>query len=1031
MPPTTLLHHAPSLSVADAERLARERYGRRGPARVLTSERDQNFLIEDVERGAIVLKVANALEERAFLEAQQNAMECLARRGVPVPRVILAHNGEPLGEISDGDGTRYLTWAVTPLPGVLLADVGARSLELLEQIGVAVGRLTSALHGFSHPALDRSFAWDLTRAVERVVAARDAIGDEPVGAAIDAVVRRVGDHVLPRAHELPRAAIHNDLNDYNILVAASNGATGCLTRIDQVTGIIDFGDMLNGWRVADLAIAVAYAMLDAPDHLAVLAAIVRGAARECAYEDAELDAIFALAGVRLALSAAIALEQQRSRPENAYLGVSQAAIRRTLPRLVATPYGLAAAIARQAAGREPVARSARARAWLASRTTTFAPVLDVDLRTAPSVVLDLSVASPLVSGDPNENAEPKLTPRIDAVMRDAEVRVAIGRYDEPRLLYTAPFFGGADAASERRTIHIGLDLFAPPGAPVHAPLDGIVHAFADNAVPQDYGPVIILRHEMDDGDAFYTLYGHLSRASLHGLAIGRRIARGQQFATLGAPNENIDWTPHLHLQIITDLLGLGTDFPGVAPASQRAVWRSLSPDPNLLVGVPSGRFPSPPGDDATTLANRRLRFGGNLSIAYRTPVRLERGWMQYLFDHAGRRYLDAYNNVPHVGHCHPRVVRAGQAQMAVLNTNTRYLSDLANAYAERLTATLPGMLRDGVVYLVSSASEANELALRLARAHTRRRDMIVLESAYHGNTTSLIDISPYKHDGPGGEGAPDWVHVAPLADDYRGRYKRDDAEAGAKYARQVGDVVRRIVALGRGVAGFIAETCPSVGGQIIFPPGYLARVYEAVRAAGGICIADEVQTGLGRVGTHFWAFEAQGVVPDIVVMGKPLGNGHPLGAVVARREIGESFANGMEYFSTFGGNQVSCAIGLAVLDVLRDEDLQTHARRTGERLVAALRPFVDRHELVGDVRGSGLFLGVELVRDRVSLEPAGAEASYVVDRMREEGILLGTDGPYHNVLKIRPPMPFDAGNADRLVETLDRVLGEGSHRPAR
>ena len=1027
----TVLHHAPSLSVADAERVARERYGRRGPARALTSERDQNFFIEDGERGGVVLKVANALEERALLEAQQDAMERLAQRGVPVPRVIPASNGEPLVEISNGDGTRFFTWAVTPLPGVLLADTGFRSLELLEQLGVAVGRLTSALHHFSHPALDRPFAWDLTGAVEHVVAARDAFDDEPFGAAIDAVVERVRAHVLPRAHELPRAAIHNDLNDHNILVAASSGGGSCLTRIDQVTGIIDFGDMLNGWRVADLAIAVAYAMLDVPDHLAVLAAIVRGAARECAYEDAELDAVFALAALRLALSAAIAVEQQRSRPDNAYLGVSQAAIRRTLPKLVATPYGLASAIAHHAAGREPVARSARVRAWLASRTATFAPVLDVDLRTAPSVVLDLSVASPLVSGDPDENVEPKLTPRIDAAMRESGARVGIGRYDEPRLLYTAHFFGGADAASERRTIHIGLDLFAPPGTPVHAPLDGIVHAFAENAVPQDYGPVIILRHEMDDGDAFYTLYGHLSRASLNGLTIGRRIARGERFATLGAPIENVGWTPHLHLQIITDLLGLDTDFPGVAPASQRAVWRSFSPDPNLLVGAPSERFPTPAPDDATTFANRRRHFGGNLSIAYRTPVRVERGWMQYLYDHLGRRYLDAYNNVPHVGHCHPRVVHAGQAQMAVLNTNTRYPSDLANAYAERLTATLPGSLRDGVVYLVSSASEANELALRLARAHTRRRDMIVLESAYHGNTTSLIDISPYKHDGPGGEGAPDWVHVAPLADDYRGPYKRGDSGAGARYALQVADVVRQVTALGRGVAGFIAETCPSVGGQIIFPPGYLAAVYDAVRAAGGVCIADEVQTGLGRIGTHFWAFEAQGVVPDVVVMGKPLGNGHPLAAVVARREIAESFANGMEYFSTFGGNQVSCAIGLAVLDVVRDEDLQAHAARTGERMLSALRPFVDRHEIVGDVRGSGLFLGVELVRDRVSLEPAGAEASYVVDRMREEGILLGTDGPYHNVVKIRPPMPFDAANADRLVETLDRVLGEGRHGPAR
>ena len=1020
-----ILDHSPSFSATQAERIARERYGRRGSARELTSERDQNFLIDDAERGPIVLKIANDLEERGLLEAQQQVLARLAQTIVPAPRVICTESGEALIEVNGADGRRHFAWAIMPLSGVLLAELPYRSPLLLEELGRMIGALNAALRDVRHPAFEREFHWDLTHAATPVSAARDQIKDLALGKAIDVILERVARYVAPNRDRLPRSVIHNDLNDHNILVAPSaEEHASRLTRVERITGVIDYGDMLYGWRIADLAIAAAYVMLDAPEPLAVLSALVRGARRECQYDDAELESLFALAGLRLALSAAIASDQQRARPENQYLGVSQEAIRRTLPRLAAVPYELAVAVTREAAAREPIERSDRVREWLRARTANFASVLGVDLRVQPCLVLDLSVASPLVSGDPNENVEPKLTPRIDALMREAGARVAIGRYDEPRLLYTEPFFGGGDPAQERRTIHIGLDLFAPAGTPVCAPLDGVVHAFANNDVPQDYGPVIILRHETESGDGFYTLYGHLNRASLEGLTVGRRIGRGERFASLGAPNENVGWTPHLHLQIITDLLDLGTDFPGVAPVSQRGVWGSLSPDPNLLVGVPQSRFPPAVPDRRTTLAGRRQRFGANLSIAYRSPVKVERGWMQYLYDDTGRRYLDAYNNVPHVGHCHPRVVHAGQAQMAVLNTNTRYPSDLVNAYGERLTATLPGALRDGVVYLVSSASEANELAMRLARAHTRERDMIVLAAAYHGNTTSLIDISPYKHAGPGGTGAPDWVHVAPLADDYRGLFKRGDPDAGGKYAQPIGDIVTRLSARGRGVAGFIAETCPSVGGQIIFPAGYLEAVYEIVRNAGGVCIADEVQTGLGRIGTHFWAFEAQEVVPDIVVTGKPLGNGHPLAAVVARREIAESFDNGMEYFSTFGGNQVSCAIGLAVLDVMRDENLQAHALHVGERMLERLRPFVDRHSLVGDVRGSGLFLGVELVRDRESLEPADTEASYVVNRMREEGILLGTDGPYHNVVKIRPPMPFDAANADWLVETFDRVLAE-------
>jgi 4-aminobutyrate aminotransferase-like enzyme len=396
-----------------------------------------------------------------------------------------------------------------------------------------------------------------------------------------------------------------------------------------------------------------------------------------------------------------------------------------------------------------------------------------------------------------------------------------------------------------------------------------------------------------------------------------------------------------------------------------------------------------------TLAARKRLLGRNLSVSYRNPVKIVRGEMQYLFDDEGRRYLDAYNNVAHVGHCHPRVVAAGVEQMGVLNTNTRYLHELIIRYAERLSSTLPEPLR--VCYFVNSGSEANELALRLARAHTKARDLIVLEHAYHGNTTTLIDISPYKHDGPGGSGPPAWVHKVSWED-----------------AQQVSDKVARVKELGRDLCGFIAESMPSVAGQIVLPKDYLGQVYEAVRAAGGVCIADEVQTGYGRIGTHFWGFEYYGVVPDIVVLGKPIGNGHPIGAVVTTREIAQSFDNGMEFFSTFGGNTVSCAIGLAVLDVVQEEKLQAHAHEVGTYLIDRLRDLQQRHDLIREIRGSGLFIGVEL--------PAGPAAANIVNRMRENGILLGTEGPQHNVLKIRPPMPFAMQDADLLIGVLSRAI---------
>jgi 4-aminobutyrate aminotransferase-like enzyme len=458
------------------------------------------------------------------------------------------------------------------------------------------------------------------------------------------------------------------------------------------------------------------------------------------------------------------------------------------------------------------------------------------------------------------------------------------------------------------------------------------------------------------------------------------------------------------------------------------VWTSLSPDPNLLLQIPADRFPKPACTSAETLAARKTLLGNNLSVSYRRPLKIVRGWKQYLYDDTGRAYLDVYNNVPLVGHSHPRVVRAAEEQLALLNTNTRYLHENVLRYASRLTQLLPEPLR--VCYFVNSGSEANELALRLARTYTNCEDVVVLEHAYHGHTNTLIDISPYKFYGPGGRGKKPWVHVAPIADDYRGQYRRDDPQAGAKYAAQVGEVLDRARAEGREVAAFIAETLPSVAGQIVFPENYLREVYRRVRDAGAVCIADEVQMGFGRLGSHFWGFETQHVVPDIVVFGKPIGNAFPLAAVVTTPEIAESFANGMEFFSTFGGNPVSCAAGLAVLDVLRDQDLQSQALRVGKHWIADLKKLQACHPLVGDVRGSGLFLGIDLVRDRETRAPAPAQADYIVNRLRECGILAGTDGPHHNVIKLRPPLIFTEADADLFVVTLEAILAEDAAQAA-
>jgi 4-aminobutyrate aminotransferase-like enzyme/Ser/Thr protein kinase RdoA (MazF antagonist) len=429
-----------------------------------------------------------------------------------------------------------------------------------------------------------------------------------------------------------------------------------------------------------------------------------------------------------------------------------------------------------------------------------------------------------------------------------------------------------------------------------------------------------------------------------------------------------------------------------------------------------------------SLSARQKYLSSNLSLSYDRPLKIVRGWMQYLYDDTGRAFLDVYNNVPLVGHSHPRVVRAVQKQIALLNTNTRYLHDNILQYAERLTALLPSPLR--VCFFVNSGSEANELALRLARTHTGREDIIVLEHAYHGHTSTLIDISPYKFNGPGGKGKKPWVHVAPIPDDYRGIHRRGESGLGQKYAAHVAEILQRLKTEGRGAAAFIAETLPSVAGQIVFPPGYLSEVYKHLRAAGAVCIADEVQVGFARLGTHFWGFEKQSAVPDIVVLGKPIGNAFPLAAVVTTAEIAASFSNGMEFFSTFGGNPVACAAGLAVLDVLEEDQLQQNALKVGAQWLEDLRALQAKYPLIGDVRGMGLFLGIDLVTDRDARIPATAQAHYIVNRLRDRGILAGTDGPHHNVIKLRPPLIFASSDAAFFTSTFSEVLGEAPAQPS-
>ncbi len=1008
-----------AISTADAERLAKELYGIGATATELPGEYDCNFHLHARDGREFVMKCMHPARENSFIDMQCTALAHLATNAprLPLPRVQLTKRGDRFTSIADAEGQTRLVWMLNFLPGETLAKANPHLPELLADLGRFLGEMDAALSGFAHPATHRELKWDASRAnwIREHVG---KIADQQRRALVEYFISLYREWIEPAQSGLRKGVIYGDANDHNVLVTAA------LPR--RIAGVIDFGDMHHGWIVSEVAIAAAYAILGKTDPLAVAKEIVRGFHSGYSLNEAELAAVFPLIAIRLTVSVVNSTLRKKQKPDDGYVIVSEDAAWDALQRLAKIHPRFAHYALRGVCGFPAVPKAEKIALWLQKQEREGVNVIDKDLRTTPLVVFDLSVGSTLLGADPSNAEANALARALFEKMATAGVAIGVGRYDEARLLYTSPLFGVDAPEEERRTIHLGLDLFAEAGTPVFAPLDGVVHLLAENTAALDYGPLVILRHTSDGGEELFTLYGHLTRETLRELNPGQEIAKGEAFARVGKLDENGGWPPHLHFQIILDLLERGAEFPGVARASERAAWTSLSPDPNVLLGIPVKEFPELEKSSRETLPRRKELLGGNLSLSYEKPLKIVRGWRQYLYDETGRAFLDVYNNVPLVGHSHPRVVQAVQEQLAVLNTNTRYLHDNILRYAERLTALMPNPLQ--VCIFVNSGSEANELALRLARTYTRSEDVIVLEHAYHGHTSTLIDISPYKFDGPGGTGKKPWVHVAPLADDYRGLYRRGEAQIRAKYARHVGEICRDLQT--RGIRPtFIAETLPSVGGQVVFPQQYLAETYHLVRDARGVCIADEVQVGFGRLGTHFWGFETQSVVPDIVVLGKPIGNGFPLAAVVTTCKIAEAFNNGMEFFSTFGGNPVACAAGLAVLDVVQEEQLQENALRVGRLWIAALEDLQRKYAVIGDVRGSGLFLGLDLVVSRETREPAPLQASYIVNRLRDRGILAGTDGPHHNVIKLRPPLIFSEDDAASFCSTFESILAEDAAQP--
>lgn len=995
------------INTSEAQGILLSLYGIEGSISELPGDVDFNFRVKVDDGDGYILKVSRPDQDEDYLDFQQAILLHLESHAhITAPKTIRNKDGAITTEYRDRKGNgrkvRLLSW----IPGRLWSSVNPHSNDLRFSLGNECGKLTKALQDFDHKEAHRSFEWDVAESLwtKNHVDLFDLEKKE-----IITHFQSLFEERQEAYQSLRKSIVHNDANDNNVLVSSD-------LIHPKVTAAIDYGDAIYTQTINDLGIACAYAITYHNDPLEASLAIVKGYHHAFPLEERELEHLYNAIAMRLVVSVTKSAINKIKEPDNEYLSISQKPAWEVLHKWYQINPDFAHYSFREACGFSAHPKEEAFKAWAKEHEFSLDELFPTVERTEVHL-LDLSVSSKWVGHRNDFNDLDLFQFKIDRLQQQHSDKIIAGGYLEPRSLYTSTAYDKiGNYGRESRTVHLGVDFWLHAGTPVHALFDGEVMVAVDDVGDKEYGGLLILKHQAEDVE-FYTLYGHNTPESILKYKVGDRVEKGGQISILGNYPENGNWAPHLHFQVMLSLLDYKDDFPGVAYPNQLNVWKSLCLDPNLLFKLDNLTSPQFVSNN-DLIDYRKQHLGKGLSLQYNVPLKIVRGDGVWLIDQQGRKYLDTVNNVAHVGHEHPAVVKAGQAQMAVLNTNSRYLHENINELAKELIETLPPELN--VLHFVNSGSEANELAIRMVKTSTGEEDIIASEVGYHGNTNICVDISSYKFDGKGGNGAPEHTHIFPLPDAFRGKYQGKNS--GKKYAKEVQKCIDTILQKGRRVGGLIVESIISCGGQIELPEGFLQEAYKAVRNAGGLCISDEVQVGCGRAGKVFWGFQLHDVVPDIVTIGKPLGNGHPIAAVACTQEVANSFANGMEFFNTFGGNPVSCAIGTEVIRTVKREKLQEHALQIGQYLKSELKNLAIDFPIIGDVRGQGLFLGIELVD--ADKNPLEAQTTYLANRMKEHGILMSIDGPDHNVLKIKPPMIFSKENAEDLIFYLRKILQE-------
>jgi 4-aminobutyrate aminotransferase-like enzyme/Ser/Thr protein kinase RdoA (MazF antagonist) len=958
------------VTIEEAERMAKS-FGLTVRAAPLGSQQDSNFLLLRADDPVGVLKIANPAFSWTEIEAQDTAADHLAAAAEGL-RVATAEHGPVTVPTAAGPA---IVRVLRHLPGGTLAGQDYLSPGVVAGIGAVAGQVSRALRSFTHPGLDRVLQWDPAHADRVVERLAGHVADATLRAQVCGAAEEAWRRVQAVAGHLPRQAVHGDLSGDNLVCSTVRG-------LRTPDGVIDFGDLTFSWAIGELAIAITSVLRHAAAEPCSTLPAVRAfhAIRPLSAQEAA--ALWPLVVLRAAVLVVSGEQQAAIDDGNDYVTDALEHERHTFAQAMSVPAEVMTGLILDHLG--------LAEPSLDRPALRGGPVLDVGsarvLDLGSARVLDLSVDSDAV--DAGAWLEPGRADRLALAMLDGGAAAVVTRFGEARLTSSRVLSDVSPA-----TVATGIDLWLAEPASLE---------------PGDVGAGLVLSVSCQgqvlsasslDQVLSASSQGQVLSASSQGLVPARRRVR-LSLRAAGAP-----------------------ELPPLVRPEYAAGWLALAADPAPLLGLPASSVPAPDARDL--LARREAAFAAVQEHYYRDPPRIERGWRHHLAATDGRVYLDMVNNVSVLGHAHPRVEAAVARQLRRLNTNSRFHYGAVVEFAERLAGLLPEPLE--VVFGVNSGSEAVDLALRLALVATGHRDVVAVREAYHGWTYASDAVSTSTADNPNAlTTRPGWVHAVDAPNSYRGRYRgAPSSSAVGRYAADAVRIIAGLAAAGRPAAAFLAEPFYGNAGGMALPDGYLAAVYAEVRRHGGLAVADEIQVGYGRLGHWFWGFEQQGVVPDVVTVAKAMGNGYPLGAVVTSRAIAARYRDAGYFFSSTGGSPVSSVVGLTVLDVIRDEGLQANAAQVGGYLKARLEDLAGRHELIGAVHGSGLYLGVEFVRDRVTLEPATEETMAICDRMLELGVVIQPTSDRMCVLKIKPPLCLDTAGADFFADTLDRVLREG------